>query len=131
MIGGIDLSNLIQLEPELVQEYYDNYGMSNYAQPMLQLIEIAKGNPESRSAISIKNTLQFYDVLPPDDKEVAIEKLISIGVKPKDALTEVNKLRPVKSGAFKGFYDSIRKKIPSEEFALYKEFLTSLESING
>jgi len=130
MIGGIDLSNMIQLEPELIQEYYDHYDMSNYAQPMITLINIAKSMPDSKITIAIKNVCQSFDILPPDDKDIAIKNMMSMGVTAKNALKAVNELTPVSKKKLPVLIEAIRNKIPQEQFKVFEPFLTQIEMVN-
>ncbi len=129
MHSGYDLSTLIQLEPELIQEYYDHYNMSQYAQPMMTLIELAKANPDSKQLISIKNLLQNADILPPDDKYRAIQNMMSVGVSPQKAYDEVNKLKPLPKKYKPVLIEAIRKKIPVELFQDFEQFIAEIEAV--
>jgi len=129
MIEAIDLSNMIQLEPELIQEYYDNYGMSEYAQPIITLIGLAKTMPDSKEMIAIKNILQSYDILPPDNKDIAIQNMMSMGVSAKSAIKAVNEINPVSKKNYPVLIEAIRKKIPQEQFSVFEPFLTQIEKV--
>lgn len=129
MITAIDLQTMITLEPEIIQEYYDSYDMGSYAPAIIELIDLAKSMPEEKTMVAIKNIFQNNDILPPDNKELAISNLLDMGVTPNRALKAVNVIKPIKTSQLPKLISAIRAKIPNDKYSVFENFITTMEQI--
>lgn len=127
--SGVDLSAMMDMHPELIQHFYDSYGLPQYAPIAQKAIDMAKSMPdETAMMMGIKNVLQAHKVLPPDDKAKTVENMKAMGVKHSDALHYANMIKPLNKKSLAQLRSKLREHATPDKA---KELLDMVDKLNG
>ena len=127
--SGVDLAAMMDMHPELIQHFYDSYGLPQYAPIAQKAIDMAKAMPDEVDMMGgIKKVLQAHKVLPPDDKAKTIENMKAMGVKHKDALDYANQIKPLNKRSLAQLRAKLREHATPDKA---KELLDMVDKLNG
>jgi len=126
---GVDLQAMLDMQPELIQHYYDSYGLPQYAPVAIKAIEMAKTMPDETAMMGgIKKVLQAHKVLPPDDKAKTVENMKAMGVKHKDAVQYANQIKPLNKRSLAQLRTKLREHASYDKA---RELLEMVDKLNG